>query len=54
MKKEIGNQMPCKKGVKGVCEAWYSVPPNVIEELYKSMPRRNVDLMKAKGAGFMM
>ena len=49
MKTEIGNQMLCKK-MKRVCEAWYSVPPNVIEELNNSMPRRNADLIIAKGA----
>ena len=36
--------------MKRVCEAWYSVPQNVIEELNNSMPRRNADLIKAKGA----
>ena len=40
----------CKKWMKRVCEAWYSVPPNVIEELYNFMPRRNADLYKSKGA----
>ena len=48
---EIGNQMPCKKEKmwKRVCEAWYSVAPNVLEELNNSMPRRITDLIKAKG-----
>ena len=48
---EIGNQMPCKKEEmwKHVCEAWYSVAPNVLEELNNSMPRRIIDHMKAKG-----
>ena len=46
---EFGYQMLCKKWIKRVCESWYSVPPNVIEEFYK-MPRRNADLIKAKGA----
>ena len=46
MQKEIGHQMPCKIGDmwKEVCEAWYSVVLNVLEELYSSMPRRIVDL----------
>ena len=50
MQKEIGNQMPCKKEDmwKQVCEAWYSVAPNVLEELYNSMPRRIADVIKAK------
>ena len=49
MKKEIGNQMPCKiqDMRKRVCEAWYSVAPNVLEELYNSMPRRIADLIEA-------
>ena len=34
---------------KAVCEAWYSVTPNVLEELNNSMPRRITDLIKAKG-----
>ena len=48
---EIGNQIPCKKEVIGkpVCEAWYSVAPNVLKELDNSMPRRITDLIKAKG-----
>ena len=39
---EIGNQMPCRKEEmwKPMCEAWYSVAPNVLEELNNSMPRR--------------
>ena len=42
MNKEIVNQMPCIKEEmwKRVCEAWYSVAANVLEELYDSMPRR--------------
>ena len=33
MKKEIGNQLPCKKEMlKRVCEAWYSAAPNVLED----------------------
>ena len=34
MKKDIGNQLPCLKEemLKRVCEAWYSVAPNVIEK----------------------
>ena len=32
-----------------VCEAWYSVWPNVLEELNNSIPSRNEDLIKAKG-----
>ena len=48
---EIGNQMPCRKKEmwKLVCEAWYSVAPNVLEELNNSMPTRITDLIKAKG-----
>ena len=51
MKKEIGNQMSCKKEEiwRPVCEAWYSVAPNVQEEPNNLMPRRITDLMKAKG-----
>ena len=32
-----------------MCEAWYSVPLNIIEELKILMPRRNADIIKAKG-----
>ena len=51
IEKEIGNQMPCKKEeiMKPVCESWYSVATNVLEELNNSMPRRITDLIKAKG-----
>ena len=47
---KIGNQIQCKKTRCGkwVCEAWYSVTLNVLEELYKAMSRRIADLMKAK------
>ena len=54
MKTETSNQMPCKKEKmwKRVCEVWYSVPPNVLEQLYISMPKnwqrevqRNTDFM---------
>ena len=50
MRKEIGNQMPCKNGDmwEQECEAWYSVVPNVLEELNNSMPKRIADLIKAK------
>ena len=50
MKKEIGNQMVCiiEEMWKRVCEAWYSVAPDVLEELYNLMPIRIVDLIKAK------
>ena len=43
--------MPCMKEDmwKRVCEAWYSVALNVLEELYNSMSRRISDLIKAKG-----
>ena len=49
MKKEIGNQM-CKKEDmwKQVYEVWYSVSPNVLEELYNLMSRENADINKAK------
>ena len=48
---EICNQMPCKKEKmwKRVCEAWYSVALNVLEEPYNAMSRRIADLIKAKG-----
>ena len=48
---EIGNKMPCKTEEmwKPVCEAWYSVASNVLEELNNAMPRRITDLIKAKG-----
>ena len=48
-KKEIGNRMRCKieEMVKRVCEAWYSVALNVLEELYSSMPRNIADLIEA-------
>ena len=51
MKKETGNQMPCKiKNMwKQVCEAWYSEALNVLEELYNSMPRRIADLIESRG-----
>ena len=51
MKKEIGNQMPCKKEeiLKPVCEPWYSVATDVLEELNDSMPMKITDLIKAKG-----
>ena len=47
-KKEVGNQLLCLKEEmwKRVCEAWYSVAPNVLEELYNSMPMTKVDLIK--------
>ena len=50
-KKEIGNQIPCKRKEMWdrVCDAWYSVAPNVLEEFYNSVPRRISDLYKAKG-----
>ena len=43
IKKEIGNQMMCIKEEmwKRVCEACYSVAPNVLVELYNSMPKEN-------------
>ena len=52
MKKEIGNlMMLCKKKdmSKQVCEAWYSVAPNILEELYNSLPMRIEDLNKENG-----
>ena len=51
MKEEIGNQLPCLKEelYRRVCEAWYSVRPNVLEELNNSIQSRNhEDLFKAK------
>ena len=51
IKKVIGNQIPCKRKEMWdkVCDTWYSVAPNVLEELYNSVPRRIADLYKAKG-----
>ena len=34
--------------LKRVCEALYNVAPDVLEELYNSMPRRTANLIKAK------
>ena len=34
---------------KPVCEVWYSVAPNVLDELNTSMPRSITNLIKAKG-----
>ena len=50
MKKENGNQMMrIKEEIwKRVCEALYSIAPNVLKELYNSMPRRIADLIKVK------
>ena len=47
MKKDIGNQLPCliEEMWKRVCEAWFSVAPNVMEELNTSMPRSIADLI---------
>ena len=44
---EIDNQMPCRKKEmwRPVCEAWYSVAPNVLEELNNPMPRRIKDFI---------
>ena len=46
IKKVIGNQIPCKieEMWDHVCDAWYKLAPNVLEELYHSMPRRIADL----------
>ena len=51
IKKVIGNQIPCKREElwDRVGDAWYSVAPNVLEELYNSMPRRITDIYKANG-----
>ena len=48
MTKDIGNQLPCliEQMWKRVCEAWYSVAPNVLEELNNTMPRGIADLLK--------
>ena len=53
IRKVIGNQIPRKREVMcyRVCDAWYSVARNVLEELYNSMRRRIVDIYKAKGDG---
>ena len=42
--------MPCNKEKmwKRVCEAWYSVALNVLEEPYNAIPSRTGDLIKAK------
>ena len=50
IKKVIGNHISRKREVMWdrVCDAWYSVAPNVLEELYNSMRRRIVDIHKAK------
>ena len=47
---EIGNQIPCKNEElwKPACETWYSVAPDVLEELNYSMQMRITDLIKAK------
>ena len=51
MKKEIGNQMPCKieEMWNQVCGAWYSVALNFLEDFYNLMPSRIADLNEAKG-----
>ena len=51
MQKEIGNQMHVKKEDmwKRVCEVWYSVTPNVLEELFNSMQRKIAALIKPIG-----
>ena len=43
--KEVGKQVLCLKEEmwKRVCESLYSVAPNVLEEIYNSMPRRIAD-----------
>ena len=48
MKSDIGSQLPCLKEEtwKRVCEAWYSVAPNFLEELENLMPRRMTDRIK--------
>ena len=48
MKKDICNQLPCltEEMWKPLCEAWYSVAPNVMEKLNNSMPRSIADLIK--------
>ena len=47
----IGNQIPCKREemVEQVCDALYRVAPNILEELFNSMPRIIADIIKAKG-----
>ena len=52
MKKEIGNQMLCKKEDmwKRVYETWYSFAADILEALCNSMPKRIADLIKEKGA----
>ena len=51
MKKDIGYQMLCKKEemCNPVCEAWYRVATNILEELYNSMTRRIAHIIKEKG-----
>ena len=50
IKKVIGTQIPCKREViwDPECDTWYSVGPNVLEDLCNSMPRSTADLYKAK------
>ena len=47
----LATKCPVKKEkmLKRVCEAWYSVALNVLEEPYNAMPRRIADLIKTKG-----
>ena len=51
LKKDIGYQLLCSKEEmwKPVCEAWYSVGPNVLEELNNSISMRIADLIKQLG-----
>ena len=51
MKKEFGYQMSCKTEEmwKRVCEVWYSIALNVLEEINNSIPRRIADLIGANG-----
>ena len=48
MQKGIRNLMPCKNMKNRVCEAWYSVALNILEELNISVPTGIADLIKAK------
>ena len=46
MKKEIGKK---EEMCKPVCEAWYRVATNILEELYNYITRRSADIIKEKG-----
>ena len=49
MKRSVTKCHVKKEMWKQVCEAWYCVALNVLEELNNSVPRRITDRIKAKG-----